>query len=199
MKIVAIVGSPRHGGNTDILVDHMIAGAKRAGASVTKYFLNDMHLRPCQGCDGCRPDVEQPCVIDDDMQAIHRDLRHCHALILGSPIYWFGLSAQFAIFLDRWYALGGSTSLTTLSPSKGGDGDHALKGIRAALALAYADADPFVSGALNAYCTVRDSLNWLKGTLVGCVYASAGDPGEVRSQPEILSQAEALGEKLASP
>jgi NAD(P)H-dependent FMN reductase len=186
MKIVAIVGSPRHGGNTDILVHHMIAGAEKAGASVTKYFLNDMHLTPCQGCDGCRPDVEQPCVIDDDMQAIHRDLRHCHALILGSPIYWFGLSAQFAIFLDRWYALGG-------------DGDHALKGIRAALALAYADADPFVSGALNAYCTVRDSLNWLKGTLVGCVYASAGNPGEVLSQPEILSQAQALGEKLASP
>jgi multimeric flavodoxin WrbA len=184
MKIIAIVGSPRHGGNTDTLVDHIIAGAQNAGATVTKYFLHDMNIRPCQGCNGCRPEVEKPCVIQDDMQLIHRHLRDCDAVILGTPIYAFAPSAQLTIFLNRGYALGG---------------DGPRKSVRTALALAYGNPDPLASGAINAYRIIRECTNWSGGVFVGLVHTSSGKLAHDQTRPQILSQAEALGRSLATP
>jgi NAD(P)H-dependent FMN reductase len=183
MTIVAIVGSPREGGNTDLLVKHIIQGAQEKGANVIRFFLHDLDLRPCGACEGCRGHTDDRCIIEDDMQEIHAQLRACDGLIIGTPIYWFNMSAQTKIFMDRWYALGGPEG-------------HALKGKRVALALAYADPDPFVSGAANAHRIFQDACRWVQAPLVGTVYGTAGEKGEIAQNTALLEQAVELGRKL---
>ena len=102
MNILAFNGSPRKGGNTQMLLTEAIKGAQGQGAQVKVYNLNDLKIRPCQNCGGC--DNTALCVIPDDTQAIHRDIRTADRIILASPIFFFGLSAQTKLMIDRCQA-----------------------------------------------------------------------------------------------
>lgn len=102
MKIIAFNGSPRKAGNTEILLDEALRPARELGAEITVYELNRLSIRPCQNCGGC--DETGRCVIQDAMQAIHKDIRTADRIILASPIYFFGLSAQAKIMIDRCQA-----------------------------------------------------------------------------------------------
>jgi multimeric flavodoxin WrbA len=101
MNVLAIVGSPRKGGNTDILVDRVIQGVKsqRPDISVTKIYVNDLGLEPCRGDVSCRKTGK--CVIFDDMARILEMIEQADALILGSPLYRGYLPGQMKILLDR--------------------------------------------------------------------------------------------------
>lgn len=99
MKVLGIVGSPRTDGNTDLLVARVLVGAAVAGAHTEKITLSSLNYRPCDGCDSCKQ--TGVCVIDDDLQAVHKKLAEVDALILGSPIYWHGLTAQTKALIDR--------------------------------------------------------------------------------------------------
>ena len=101
MHILGIVGSPRIGGNTDILVDEVLAGAKEAGASTEKVILNKLEIKPCQACDSCYKTGS--CIQKDDMDELLNKMLKSDVWILGTPIYWWGPTAQFKAFLDRWY------------------------------------------------------------------------------------------------
>ena len=185
MKVLAFVGSPRKGGNTDVLMDRIIEGSRERGAEVEKIYLNDLNVRMCQACDSCRKHIEDPCVLKDDMVEVHDKLRACDAFVVGTPIYYFGPSAQTKAFLDRWYALAGAE----------GEG-HSLKGKRMALALAYADPNPFCSGAMNAYNIFRDAAAWVGVDLVGVVYGTGWKPGEISGNAALMEEAVALGRRL---
>jgi len=184
--LLAVVGSPRKGGNSDTLADAILSGASEVGAEVEKIYLNDLQVRGCQACDKCRGDVQDPCVLDDDMaRLVHPKLRACDALLIATPIYYFGPAAQTKLFLDRWYALGGKEGQP-----------HALAGKRVAIALAYEDADPFCSGAANAMMTFRDAIRWVGAELVGVVYGSAAAPGEIADNRTVMEEARRLGANL---
>ena len=101
MNILAIVGSPRKGGNTDILVDRVIQGAKsqRPDISVTKIYVSDLRLEPCRGDVSCRKTGK--CVISDDMVRILEMIEQADGLILGSPLYRGYLPGQMKVLLDR--------------------------------------------------------------------------------------------------
>jgi len=99
MKVIAFNGSPRKGGNTEMLLNEAVRGVRETGTEVTLYTLNELNLRPCQNCGSC--DTTGRCVVQDDMQAIHRDIRVADRIILASPIFFFGLSAQTKIMVDR--------------------------------------------------------------------------------------------------
>lgn len=101
MNILAIVGSPRKGGNTDILVDRVIGGAKsqRQGIAVEKIYVNDLKLEPCRGDVSCRKTGK--CVILDDMARILEMIEQADGLILGSPLYRGYLPGQMKVFMDR--------------------------------------------------------------------------------------------------
>ena len=189
MKVLAVVGSPRKGGNSDTLVEAILEGASGAGAEAEKLYLNSLQIRGCQACNACRSCVDDECVQDDDMtRIVHPRLRSCDAFVIATPIYYFGASAQTKLFLDRWYALGGQ------------EGDpHALQGKRAAIAIAYADADPFSSGAAHAMATFRDAINWVGARLVGVVHGSAEARGEIARNQALIVQARQLGRKLVAP
>ncbi len=101
MNILAIVGSPRKGGNTDILIDYVIQGAKnqRQGISVKKIYVNDLKLEPCRGDVSCRRTGK--CVISDDMAQVLESIEQADALILGSPLYRGYLPGQMKVLMDR--------------------------------------------------------------------------------------------------
>jgi multimeric flavodoxin WrbA len=101
MYVLGIVGSPRIGGNTDILVDEVLAGAEEAGASTEKVVLNKLEIKPCQACDSCYKTGK--CFQNDDMELLLEKMEKSNIWILGTPIYWWGPTAQFKAFLDRWY------------------------------------------------------------------------------------------------
>jgi multimeric flavodoxin WrbA len=101
MKVLGIVGSPRRNGNTEVLVNEVLAGAAEVGASTEKVILTDLNISPCNACDACRKDGN--CVQEDDMAELLEKMGKAEVWVLGTPLYWWGPSAQFKIFIDRWY------------------------------------------------------------------------------------------------
>ncbi len=184
-KVMIAVGSPRKKGNSATLAQQVAAGAKSGGAEVETFFLHFMNIKPCTACDACRKKKNVDCVIQDDMQMLYPKIRGADAIVLASPIFWFTVSAQTKLFMDRWYALGG-------------DEGYELAGKRFGIVLTYADADPFVSGAVNALRTFQDALKYVGADIVGMVYGSASKAGEIRKNRDVMNEAFELGKKIAS-
>jgi multimeric flavodoxin WrbA len=184
-KILVFMGSPRKEGNSAILAQQVAAGAEAAGAQVESFFLHEMDIKPCNACDACRDKTETDCILDDDMKDIFPKLRQTDGIVIASPIYWFTISAQTKLFMDRWYALGGPEG-------------YALKGKKFGIVLTYADEDPFTSGAVNALRTFQDALNFIEANIVGMVYGSAWEAGEIKDNQEVVEKAFELGKKMAS-
>ena len=183
-KIVIAVGSPRKRGNSSTLAAQVASGAKAAGAQVETFHLHGMNIKPCTACDGCRKKPHVDCVIKDDMQILYPKLRSADVIVIASPIYWFTFSAQTKLFIDRWYGLGDHQG-------------YALAGKKFAVLLSYADADPFLSGAVNALRTFQDALQFIEAELVGMVYGSASEAGEIKKNKALMNEAYTLGRKLA--
>ena len=103
-SIVVFSGSPRKGGNTDRLVAAFIDGAESAGKSVSLFRVADMKIGGCLGCNHCFEE-KGVCVQKDDMPMALDALRKADAFVLASPIYFFNVSAQLKLAIDRTYAL----------------------------------------------------------------------------------------------
>lgn len=99
MKVIAFLGSPRKDGNTELLLKETLKAVRSKGPEITVFNLNEMDIRPCQDCGGC--DKTGECIIDDDMSQIYPAIRSADRIILASPIFFFGLSAQSKIMIDR--------------------------------------------------------------------------------------------------
>jgi len=184
-KVIALMGSPRKNGNCDILTGRVADGIKSMGGEVEICRLHQMNIKPCDGCDICRDDIGTDCIIDDDMQKLYPKLREADALVIASPIYYFSVTAQVKLFMDRCHSLGGPQG-------------YALKGKRIGIVLTYGDPDPFVSGAGNAIGTLRDTYNYIGAEIVGIVHGVAMDPGDISSNSTVMNDAFKLGEKLVS-
>jgi multimeric flavodoxin WrbA len=102
MKLLVVLGSPRKGGNGETLARKVADAVIQGGGMVDYIRLNDLTLRPCQGCGGC--DKTGNCVIKDDMTAIYQAVDDADRILLVSPVYFYGLSAQCKIFGDRFQA-----------------------------------------------------------------------------------------------
>jgi multimeric flavodoxin WrbA len=103
-NIVILSGSPRKNGTTDRLVDAFIAGANEAGKGVSLFRVADLKIDGCLGCNHCFEE-QGICVQKDDMLPILNALRCADALLLASPVYYFGVTAQLKLAIDRTYAL----------------------------------------------------------------------------------------------
>jgi len=101
--ILAIYGSPRRKGNTSLLLQEAIAGAREAGGKVEEVILRDLKMSPCLEIYGCKETGR--CVIKDDFQALYDQLLACRGLILASPIFFYTVSAHTKILMDRCQSL----------------------------------------------------------------------------------------------
>ena len=118
------------------------------------------------------------------MQALYPKLRRADVLVFASPIYWFTVSAQTKLFMDRG-----------LYPLNGPEG-HALAGKQIGVVLSYGDSDPFTSGAVNALRTCQDAARFIGAEIADIVYGSASAPGEIREQAEVMERAYQMGLRL---
>ncbi|MHA1443983.1 MAG: flavodoxin family protein [Candidatus Hodarchaeales archaeon] len=102
-KILGIVGSPRRGGNTDLLVDEILKGAKESGAETEKVFLYKLKINPCDGCNVCFKNKNGNCKYEDDFAVVKKKMEESSTWIIGTPVYWWGPTAIMKAFIDRWY------------------------------------------------------------------------------------------------
>jgi multimeric flavodoxin WrbA len=106
MRVVVLHGSPRRGGNSDTLAENFVKGVKETGdVEVIDFVLNDMNIRPCQGCESCMTSEEHKCVLDDDMYQIYSVFADADIVVWATPMYWGYMTAQMKIALDRMEAL----------------------------------------------------------------------------------------------
>ena len=185
-KVLVLLGSPRKKGNSAILADRIAKGAKAAGAKVETVFLHGLKIAPCNSCYACQKEGSKGCAIKDAMQDLYPKLLAADAWVIASPVYWFTMSAQTKLFMDRCFALLAY-------------GQNAFAGKRIAIAMSYGDADPFASGCVNALRTFQDAFRYAGAKIVGMVYGSAFGAGEIRANESLMKAAEDLGKKIGRP
>jgi len=106
VKILGLSCSPRKSGNTEILVSEALNGARSEGAEIELFSLSGKDIEPCDGCYACR--TTGKCHINDDMQAAYQKLSEADGIVFGTPIYYYSLTGQAKVFIDRTYAFGHS-------------------------------------------------------------------------------------------
>lgn len=177
MKILALMGSPRKGSNTDLLVDKVMEGARTKGHSTDKLHLYDQDIRPCVDCRGCKRG-DYRCVLKDDMQVIYPQLADADLIIFGTPVYWYGPTAKMKLLVDR------------LRPfiSDGG-----LKGKKGLLVVPSEEGRECCGPLLEMF---RMSYHYLGMESAGEILASAYERAQIKKSPEELKRAHELGAAL---
>ena len=103
MKVLAVSGSPRKGGNTDILLGEALAGVVEMGAAVESLAVRDMNITQCDGCESCRRTGR--CHIDDEMEMAYTKLLGADGIIFGTPVFLWSMTGQLKTFLERMSAI----------------------------------------------------------------------------------------------
>ncbi len=182
-KVIGIVGSPRHGGNTATLVQEVLRGASSRGFLTELYYLRDLGVAPCDACDACMD--TGVCIVDDGMRVLHALFPETAALVLGTPIYFDHISAQSKAFLDRLYLYTGPRPEYRFP-----------EGVKTVLVATWEDANPQRYDAVMAWFQGRMSYYFGVET-VGVLTASGANEVPVSLRSELLREAFETGAGLA--
>ena len=187
MNVLGILGSPRRGGNAEVLLDKALEGARSCGASVEKISLNELSIRPCQECGGC--DDTGECVIADDMAMIYSKVDKADRIILASPVFFGGLTAQTKAMIDRFQCRWVGKYLLKNTSDAGKKG--------AFLCVSARHKEEFFENAkriLKIFFVVLDIAYagdvWCRGV---------SKRGDIEKHPDSLEAAFKLGKALVSP
>ncbi len=118
-KVLGLMGSPRKGQHTDAMLQALLAGATATGAETEQVPVANLGIKPCQSCYACAKLGH--CVIKDEMQAVYSKLAEADVIVLASPLYFFGLSAQLKALVDRcqvYWSRQNELKLPPLEPQK---------------------------------------------------------------------------------
>jgi multimeric flavodoxin WrbA len=99
IKVLGISGSPHRHGNTEMLLDSFLEGARASGATVEKVVLKDLDYSPCRGCNACHKTGD--CVVKDDAVILYEKILVSDCMAVASPIYTMGITAELKGFIDR--------------------------------------------------------------------------------------------------
>lgn len=102
-KVLILSGSPRKGGNSDILCDEFMRGALEAGNSVEKIRVSEKKIAPCHGCYYCK-DHSGECAHKDDMADVLQKMIDADVIVMASPVYFYSIDAQLKAVIDRTVA-----------------------------------------------------------------------------------------------
>ena len=103
MKVLGLMGSPRRQGNTELLFDKALEGAREAGAEVEKVLVSKLKISPCLEIHACLKDGN--CAIKDDMQLLYKKLLQADHVVFASPIFFYSITSQAKAIVDRCQAL----------------------------------------------------------------------------------------------
>jgi len=160
-KVLAIVSSPRVNGNTDMMVDSFLKGARDAMHRTEKIYLRDFHIEFCRGCGVCSS--TRHCVIKDDMERLIDKLVDADVIVFSTPVYFYSMCGQMKTFIDR------------LMPVY-----NELSGRDFYFIVAAADSDGSIESTMQALYGFTDCIenalvrgklygggNWHKGDVIG--------------------------------
>ena len=99
-QVLILSSSPRKGGNSDLLCDKFMEGAKEAGNFTEKIFLKDKRINYCEGCGACYNE-HTACPQQDDMKEILEKIINADAIVMASPVYFYSIAAQMKTLIDR--------------------------------------------------------------------------------------------------
>ena len=102
-KVLGIYGSPRKGGNTDLLLDRILEGALAAGAEVESIYARKLKISGCIECGSC--DDTGECAVHDDMDTVYPLLQEADVIFLASPNFFYNVTAQVKLLIDRSQAM----------------------------------------------------------------------------------------------
>jgi multimeric flavodoxin WrbA len=188
LKVIGIAGSPRRGGNTDLLLAEVLRGAASKGAEVKTIILSDIEIAPCQHCDACLETGR--CKVEDDMQMVYRELEQADRIVLASPIQFMTVTAQAKAMIDRCQSLWARKYILKQPPL--GSEPEKKKGL-------------FISvggrKVANLFepvlVTVRALFNTLDITYAGgLLFPGVDKKGAIAKRPDALRQAFLAGQKL---
>ncbi len=187
MKVLGIAGSPRRGGNTDLLLGEVMRGAASKGAEVKTIILDDLKIAPCQHCDTCL--AKGKCKIQDDMQMVYRELEDADRIVLASPIHFMGVTAQMKAMIDRCQSLWARKYVLKIPPL----GDR-----RERKGLFISVGGRTVANLFEpALATVKSLFRSLDITYAGeLLFPRVDEKGVIAENPDALHQAFLAGQKL---
>jgi len=186
MKILGIMGSPRVKGNTDLLLEEALRGARSRQAEVEKLAVDRLKIAPCREYYGCLRDGK--CVIRDDMDAIYDKLMEADGIIVASPIFFYSVSAQLKLLIDRCQALWARKYVLKQPPRRPG-----RKG--AFIAVGATRGERLFEGTV---LTIRYFFQAVDVEYAGELLIRGVDKrGEIKEHPDLLNAAYELGRKLA--
>ena len=189
MKVLGIAGSPRRGGNTDLLLAEVMRGAASRGAEVKTIILNDLKITPCQHCDACLEAGR--CQVEDDMQMVYRELEAADRIVLASPIQFMGVTAQMKAMIDRCQALWARKYVLKLPP---------LGNRRDRKGLFISVGGRKIANLFEpALATVKALFRILDITYAGeLLFPGIDEKGAIAKHPDALRQAFLAGQKLVA-
>jgi len=187
LKVLGIAGSPRRGGNTDLLLAEVLKGAAGRGAKVKTIILNNLEISPCQHCDACLETGR--CRIEDDMQMVYDELEQADRIVLASPIQFMGVTAQAKAMIDRCQALWARKYVLNRPP---------LGNRRERKGLFVSVGGRKVANLFEpALVTVKSLFRVLDITYAGeLVFSGVDEKGAITKNPDALNQAFLTGQKL---
>ena len=188
-KVLGIYGSPREGGNSDLLLDAALEGARAAGAEVSAVYVRDLQINGCKECGGC--DRTGKCVQKDEMQKVYPLLEEADVILLGTPVFFYSFPAQVKALIDRAQALWAKKLL------EGGTlgGKETYRGKGYLLAVGATRGKNLFEGMELTARYFFDALN--KAYEPGILVRKMDAPGVIKEHPEYLQQARELGEQAA--
>ncbi len=200
MKVMAIIGSPRRGGNTEFLVNHVVKGASsRADIEVDTLFVAESNIEYCSGCLTCTfpPPGTKVCPLEDDMPAILERMVSCEAFIFGTPNHMRTVSAPMLTFFSRLLPLMEFVADRDADGQiTGGGFTSRLSGRRAAIVIS--QGDPGFSSALVHEVLERNLID-LGIRRVGDIISRGNmEQHDVRSKNDDLEKAFQLGVNLVT-
>jgi len=185
MKILGILGSPRIGGNSDVLLEQALAGARDGRAETEKIILSQKKISGCLDCGKCNE--AGICAIKDDMKEIQRKILAADTVIHRGPVYFWGMTSQMKAYLDRWCVFF--------------DGQWVLHKAyapimkRKRIGLITVCGDPDVSTANPIVHSFKSTCQYAGLKWLGLVQASATEKGEIEKNEKIKKEAYELGKK----
>ena len=187
MKLVAIAGSPRKNGNSTALMRLAVEGAVERGASAEVFSAKDLKVAGCLACGSCKRAADAVCVQKDDMHAVYAAISDCDALLLASPVYFYGLTSWIKQVVDRCYALmpfegvpAGEQPVPRIAPGK-------------ALYVITTQADEPVFYGLQVYSTIAYGMTWIGMRPAGQLIATSLEgPDDWRGRDDLIAGARSL-------
>jgi multimeric flavodoxin WrbA len=181
-KLLGLVGSPRKRGNTAILVSRILEGAEREGAAADLVFLGDLDIQECDGCHVCWEGRD--CAKADDMNALYPKIIQSNAIVLGTPVYWYGPTALMKAFIDR------------LVYFNCPENREKIRRKAAVIAVPFEEEDPTTAALLIAM--LEKCLHYLEMNLVASITVpGVSRRGDILTKAHRLQAAYELGRGLA--